>query len=325
MTAPVISVIIPTHNRAGMLPRLFESLARQDQCPAFEILLVDDCSTDDTPAVVEAWNAAHPERPVRFLRTSKNGGPGQARNAGLEQALGRIAAFTDSDCSVDSQWLSKLTAGLDPENKIAGVGGRVEPIDNGHVYARYSTVNRTLEPQPPANYLVTCNCCYDRAALLEVGAFPPDIPTPGGEDVAASIRLWRKGWRFAFCEEAIVFHDFRAGLKDFAKTYRNYGYGCAAVVYTLLTEEERHPEWGKHDAENYWSGVLVRPNVTGVRSCLRDTRDFFRLCRLQGRPSGDCYSMTFLRAVDRLAFLWGWRQGVRRYAGSVLAEKGDGE
>lgn len=307
---PEISVIIPTYNRAAWLPVLFKSLAVQVESPPFEILLADDCSTDATESVVADWNAENAEHPVRYLRMERNGGPGRARNAALRAAQGRVAAFTDSDCRVDRRWLGKLVRSLDPANRIIGVGGRIEPMDLGHVYARYSTVNRTLEPQNPGNtYLITCNCCYDRDALLDAGGFPESIPTPGGEDIAASIYLWKRGYRFGFDTEAVVYHDFRAGLWDFCRTYRNYGFGCAQVVHDLLASEEQNPHWGREVPENHWTALPIKPNVTGVRSFLRDQRNFYQLCKFQSRPAGDCIVLTALRGLDRISFYYGWRRG----------------
>jgi len=307
---PEISVIIPTYNRATWLPALFESLAAQVDCPPFEILLADDCSTDTTEHIVGDWNLTNPAAFVQYLRMERNGGPGRARNVALRVAQGRIAAFTDSDCRVDRRWLGTLARSLDPGKGIVGVGGSVEPMDLRHIYSRYSTVNRTLEPQNPGNtYLITCNCCYDRTTLLDAGGFPETISTPGGEDIAASIYLWKRGYRFAFDKEAVVYHDFREGLRDFCRTYRNYGFGCAQVVRDLLTPEEQNPHWGRQIPENHWTALPIRPNVTGVRSFVRDQRSFSQLCKAQGRPLKDCILLTALRGFDRISFYYGWRQG----------------
>ncbi len=92
--APAISTIIPTYNRAALLPRAVDSVLAQME-PADELIIVDDGSTDDTPAVA----ARYGER-VKYIRT-QNGGCGAARNAGVKIATRPLVAFLDSD----DEWL----------------------------------------------------------------------------------------------------------------------------------------------------------------------------------------------------------------------------
>jgi len=89
---PVISVVIPTYNRAPFLREVLDSVFAQRDCPPFEVVLVDDASTDDTAAVL----AALPE-PVEVVRLRRNGGVAAARQAGVARARGTLLAFHDSD------------------------------------------------------------------------------------------------------------------------------------------------------------------------------------------------------------------------------------
>jgi len=180
-------------------------------------------------------------------------------------------------------------------------------------------VNLSLEPQPSPTYhreptyLVTCNCCYLREPLLEVGGFTEDIRTPGGEDIAASILLWKQGWRFAYAENAAVRHDFRASILRFMKTFRNYGYGTSLVLHRLLTEDEFHPEWNRRGMDNYWDARCLTPTVTGVRSMFRDLRDFVSCARSRGVSWPRALECVLPRALDRLSHYYGWRQGLARH------------
>src|SRR5690606_8430727 len=145
---------------------------------------------------------------------------------------GEFVAFTDTDCVVSECWLSSLIAGF-TNDTIAGVGGPVSPYNPESLFALYNTVNGTLQPIVsetfPVPYLVTCNCAYRRELLREAGGFPADIPTPGGEDVAASIALYKRGYRFDFAPDALVRHEFRDTWRSFMRTWRNYGFGCGLV------------------------------------------------------------------------------------------------
>lgn len=102
--APLVSVILPTHNRAALLPRAVASV-RAQAYPTWEIVLVDDGSTDDTPAVVEGLqNALGPDR-LRSLRTSQSGGACAARNHALASAKGSLIAYLDDDNTLHPLWL----------------------------------------------------------------------------------------------------------------------------------------------------------------------------------------------------------------------------
>lgn len=313
-----VSVVIPAYNQAHLLARLLDSLAAMADAPPWEVIVVDDASPDDTEAVVAAWMAAHVDVPCRYLRQTRNGGPGAARNRGVETARGELVAFTDTDCVVDPHWLVRLVAAVDGE-LTAGAGGPVAPLNPGSIYALYNTVNASLEPQVaggrPIPYLVTCNCCYRRAALLAAGGFPEDIPTPGGEDVGASIALYKQGYRFAFAPDAWVQHEYRDTWPRFIRTWSNYGYGCAIVAQRLLTPDERNPEGGRWEGDNHWSVLTLRPTVTGLRSLIKDLRWFYTRCADRDAAAGRLVALLALRAMERIAYYRGWKKGLARIDG----------
>src|SRR5690606_14175536 len=153
-------------------------------------------------------------------------------------ARGRLVAYTDSDCVVQPGWLKALTAAMDTGRHFAGAGGRVFALDNRSAVAWHYEFHRVLEPPSTLQYLVTCNCVFLREALAAIGGFPEAVRTPGGEDVAAGILLYKKGWRFTFAPEAVVLHDFRSEISNFRKTWYNYGYGTAYFAYLLLHRDE---------------------------------------------------------------------------------------
>lgn len=102
----LISVIVPVYNVADYLPRCMDSLLRQ-QCDSWEIILVDDGSTDGkSGALCDEYAAAHPELVSVIHR--ENGGLGAARNSGLEAARGEYLFFLDSDDWIADNTLSRL-------------------------------------------------------------------------------------------------------------------------------------------------------------------------------------------------------------------------
>ncbi len=102
---PLVSVVLNTYNRADLLPQSVDSVLAQNY-PNFEVIIVDDCSQDNTPEVVATIVAEHGDR-VRSIRLSENRGLAAARNAGIRAARGPLIAFQDDD----DLWLpGKLTA-----------------------------------------------------------------------------------------------------------------------------------------------------------------------------------------------------------------------
>jgi GT2 family glycosyltransferase len=159
----------------------------------------------------------------------KNGGPAKARNKGVLAADADIVAFTDSDCVVDPYWISALSKKLLSDPNYAGVGGSVLPLDDD-IYSRYYTFYKILEPPRELTYLVSANCMYWRDLLLKVDGFDDNIIKPGGEDVGLSLKLRKLGYSFGYEKNAVIYHDYRANLKDFAMTFYNYGFGCRLVT-----------------------------------------------------------------------------------------------
>lgn len=310
---PAVSVVIPAYNQASLLARLLDSLAAMRDSPGFEVIVVDDASPDETEAIVATWIAAHPDIPCRYFRQDRNQGPGAARNRGVDEARGEFVAFTDTDCVVGPAWLYALIAGFTSDS-IAGVGGSVAPWKPEGLFSVYNTVNGSLQPivseHFPIPYLVTCNCAYRRAALRDAGGFPDDIPTPGGEDVAASIALYKRGYRFAFAPDARVHHDYRDTWRSFARTWTNYGFGCGLVARRMLSAAERNPEGRQWEGDNHWSVLAIRPTVTGVRSLLKDICWFWRRTGGHNLEMPHRAQLLPVRAVERICYFRGWRRSL---------------
>jgi glycosyltransferase involved in cell wall biosynthesis len=202
---PLVSVVVPTRNRRPMLERCMAALARQ-RMNAFETVLVDDGSSDDTP---QAAMRLREELPLdlKYVRLSQSQGPARARNQGWRTAQAGLIAFTDDDCEPAPDWLPTLVQRMtNAAADIAGIGGRVEPAADGLV-SRYMSYHRILEPPPSLSYLVTANCIYRRGALEEVGGFNERVRTAGGEDPGLSFALSERGYRFDFTAQAVFRHN----------------------------------------------------------------------------------------------------------------------
>lgn len=224
-----VSLIVPTHNRFGQLTRLLASLDRLELPWKTEVIVVDDCSTDATPSILKDWLEMRHDFLPKPIRIEENGGPAKARNRGISEATGNVFVFTDDDCVVHRNWIKSLVSKLVSTRDVVGVGGRVLPL-NLDVFSQYYTFHRILEPPKSLKYLVSANCCYLREPVVEVAGFDSDIKKPGGEDIGLSFKLYKRGFRFAFAPDAVVYHDYRRDLSNFARTFKNYGEGCRNVT-----------------------------------------------------------------------------------------------
>jgi glucosyl-dolichyl phosphate glucuronosyltransferase len=119
---PHVSVIVAAFNRAASLRGLIDSLLAQDTSVPFEIIVADNGSTDDTPAVVQSFAAAG--HAVRYVRENRRG-VSYARNAGAAAATAPILAFTDDDQHVAANWVSTIVDVLREHPDVDAIGGRV--------------------------------------------------------------------------------------------------------------------------------------------------------------------------------------------------------
>ena len=173
---PRISVVVASYKGARTLKACLDSLERLNY-DDYEIILVDDGSTDDTPQIA----AAHPK--VRCFRHETNLGLSVARNTGIAAATGEIVAFTDADCRADEDWLYYLTGDL-LDSKFAGIGGpNLLPPEDSSVAAAV-----LVSPGGPAHVMLTdreaehipgCNMAFYKWALDERGRVRPDFPAGG--------------------------------------------------------------------------------------------------------------------------------------------------
>jgi glycosyltransferase involved in cell wall biosynthesis len=213
MAEPVVSVVVPTHNRAQHLAGLVEALEAQRGVDSFEVIVVDDASTDDTRAVLERLQRSTVV-PLIARRLERNRGPAAARNVGWRTARALLIAFTDDDCRPDPEWLGLLVKGL-ARAEIAQ--GRTVP-DPEHA-SRAGPFSRTVETNEEWGFYETCNVGYRKDALARVGGFDEGFRRPFGEDTDLAWRVKSSGGTSIFERDAVVFHavwpqSFLGHLRD---------------------------------------------------------------------------------------------------------------
>jgi glycosyltransferase involved in cell wall biosynthesis len=172
---PQASVVIATHNRRDRILRTLDALAGQVGAPPFEVIVVDDGSTDWTHAALTARTGD--PYPLRAIRQEPNRGPAAARNAGWRAATAGVVCFTDDDCTPDPGWLAALTAASDHADISQG---RTMP-DPGQAGNR-GPFSRTMTVPFEEGFYETCNIAYHRGLLERLGGFDESFRYPYGED-----------------------------------------------------------------------------------------------------------------------------------------------
>jgi GT2 family glycosyltransferase len=218
-------VIVVCFNSQDTLARCLKHLSDQDH-PNYEVIVVDDGSTDGTAAVAEA---ASSQGRLKLIRAKRNRGCPAARNLGLREARGEIVAFVDADGFAAPDWLSRLTTSFAGDLRIGGVASTVFFEENPLVlngaggtvnrqgWAADLSMNRSYEDVQLAReavYPMGCGMAVRREALARVGPFD-DRMLNYYDDVDYGIRLWRAGYRVAVATDAWV--DHAAAIGDSAR------------------------------------------------------------------------------------------------------------
>ncbi len=227
---PSVSVVVCAYNAASTLDDCLTSLQAVDY-PRFEVIVVNDGSTDDTGAIARRYPG------VRVVDVP-NGGLSAARNIGMSEATGEIVAYTDADVRVDAQWLSYLVQPLLTPDFVGSGGPNVVPADDPWVAQCVARApggpTQVLLDDRTAEHVPGCNMAFRREALLAVGGFNP-VYLRAGDDVDICWRLQAKGLRIGFASAALVWHHHRNSVRAYWRQQVGYGEGEAWL-------DAHHPE-----------------------------------------------------------------------------------
>jgi len=198
-----VSVVVPTHNRAHLLGRLVKALGDQDGAVAFEVVVVDDASTDATRRTLQQLAATAPF-PLLPVHRGTNGGAAAARNAGWRAAGGSVILFTDDDCAPQPGWVAALARAAGAADIVQGTT-LPDPAQVGNL----GPFSHTIEVTREAGEYETCNMAYRREVLEALGGFGEEFRHPYGEDTDLAWRAKDAGFRSGFAPDAVVYHDVR--------------------------------------------------------------------------------------------------------------------
>jgi len=204
MPEPAVSVVVPTRNRAGYLEVTLASLAAQAPGVPYEVIVVDDGSSDATAAVVAQAGAI-------YLSHATSRGPNAARNTGIAAARGPLIALIDDDVRVPPTWVGELAAGAVRYRWAEAFGGPIRASLEGPAprsCGRESAPVTTLDLGPrdcETDFVWSANMAVRRGAIERIGDFDERVPIYGDEEEWL-IRLHANGGRVAYVARAGLEH-----------------------------------------------------------------------------------------------------------------------
>jgi cellulose synthase/poly-beta-1,6-N-acetylglucosamine synthase-like glycosyltransferase len=245
--APRFSIVIPVYNDWGPLDRCLGSLAQQTSPPSFEVIVVDDGSTEDVPESVRRWESSYA---LAVIRQAHAGIPA-ARNLGVRNAKANILLFADADCRLEPNCLAALDAAVSraPQHdyfQLRLAGDRESVIGRAEHLRLTTFQNFMLRPDGRIGCLNTAGFAIRRARVQGNG----DLFDPAafrGEDTLLMASLMQTGQGPLFVPEAVVEHTVDLSLmgclrKDIRTAYleaRAYDVIASKGVKIRLTQRER--------------------------------------------------------------------------------------
>jgi GT2 family glycosyltransferase len=233
-----ISLVISTRNRASQLERCFQAVAQIKSSAAWELVVIDNGSSDDTSCVIRRF-AETVSFPVKTAVELKPGLT-NARNLGIRLAQGEIFAFTDDDCYPASDYVDEvIRAFKDPA--IGYIGGMVRLFDpeDSRITIQESTRPIVLKRYGyvPPGCIHGANMAFRRQALADIGGFDTKLG-PGArfncEDTDACARASFAGWEGGYFPGPVVHHHHRRRRKDIPALRRSYAKGRGAYFAKFL-------------------------------------------------------------------------------------------
>ena len=243
-----ISVIVCSYNGSRTIDECLRHLTELDY-PNYEVIVVDDGSTDATPKIAQRYD-------VRLIRT-ENRGLSAARNTGREHARSDIVIYIDDDAYPDRDWLNYYNRAFQRTSHAMIGGPNLVPLSDPPVA---QCVGRA--PGGPAHVLLTdtlaehvpgCNMGFRKSCLEEIGGFDP-VFRVAGDDVDVCWRIQERGWTIGFVPTAVVWHHRRPSIRAYWRQQRGYGKAEALL-------QRKWPS--RFNASNHlpWSGRIYVPGV----------------------------------------------------------------
>ncbi len=231
-TAPTLSVVVPVRNSPAQLEACLKHLHASGYT-SFELIVVDDASTDASPEVARQLGARVVQMPQRC-------GPAGARNAGAAQARGRYLLFVDADVCVHPGTLAAVAACFEADQGLAALFGSYDDRPTArNLLSQYKNLFHHFTHQqglPEATTFWAGCGAVRRDVFTAIGGFDTRYDRPSIEDIELGARLWRAGYCIRLCPEIQAAHLKRWSLFSMIRS----DVCDRALPWTRLIVRERH-------------------------------------------------------------------------------------
>lgn len=241
---PAISIVIPCFNEAENIGKCIDSVKMQQYNSQFEIIAVDNGSTDDTVKIIKDKGI--------ILEHAERKGPAPAKNEGIKKAKGDIIVFIDADCIAHPVWLKNI---VEPfrNSEIGCVAGEIVACEPKTRIEHFLIKKKHLSQSVNINhtflsYAATANAAYRKEIFEKVGLFDEALFT--GEDADMSWRMQLEtNYKVRYSPEALVYHPHETSLKALYKQKKRHAYGGVALYKKY---KNLWPEQHKSVRKIYW-------------------------------------------------------------------------
>jgi cellulose synthase/poly-beta-1,6-N-acetylglucosamine synthase-like glycosyltransferase len=280
-----VTVIVPLHNGEQTIQPLLESLQKLSyDRNKVEVIVVDGNSTDKTQEIVKKY-------PVKLVIEEKKG-LNLARNIGIKFSNGEIIAFTDSDCIVPPNWITKIVENF-KDQKVSCVGGSAKALERDFIsqYADNSIVRlmpfftkrEELEKVKPFfRHPAGCNMAFRRKVAEEVGFFDENIQY-GFDEVEFADRICKAGYKMVLDPDVFVWHKHRSTLKEFLRQNFQYGKG-SGLVFKKNRLKDAVSKWSFLSIIGFISWLLIVGSLTFLTFTSTSNLFFWLLFGFTGLP-----------------------------------------
>ncbi len=227
----MVSVVIPTYNGAEYLAQAIESILSQT-LQDFELIVINDGSLDETSAICERYQKAHPAQMRYFHQPNK--GVSAARNKGVKLARGEYVAFLDDDDIADTEWLENLMSGFSSDD-IDVCAGRTTSLCYSDsliqsIVSLNSSFDEDFADRSRIKEFMICSAMIRKHVFEELGGFDEALPY-GAEDNCLTYRLNLADKKMIYIADAIVHYRPRTTLKKLLRQRYLYGQGKVILYY----------------------------------------------------------------------------------------------
>ena len=294
------SIAICTHNRSRLVCEAISSIYEHCKCDSFEVVVVNNASTDSTDEALQELSKTYPIRIFSEPRL----GLSHARNTAIKQAQGDYIIFLDDDGEVSETWLEGFTKVLEADNSVGGIGGKITPVYSGtprkwldaearRYYGEYDLGHEIME----VDWVPGGNSAWKLEAVRQCGGFNPHLgrvganPEMGSEESALIAEMLRQGYKFKYAPEALMFHKIGADKLAFSWLMkRYYGQGKTAIrIQKLDGKLAERSQLRRQQLASFKN--LVKYAAMSASQMLRlqrlsAIRSFMQVCRYYGELHG---------------------------------------